>query len=131
MSQTRVVASEPHDRAFRDVLPNFQARAKAALGQQQPRTAVDEHEGDPILGRSRINRQVRRPRLEDGKHADDQQRRPLHAQADDVVGPDIEPLELARQCCRLPVEFAIGETGIAMAQRNCVGCTLDLRCEPV
>ena len=129
--EMRVVAIEPHDRAFRDAIRDVQARAQAALGQQQPRPAVVEHEGGPGLGRARIDRQIRRARLEDGQHADDQQRRSIHAQADDVFGSDTEQLQLARQRRRTRVQFAISESRLAVAQRDRVRRALDLRREPL
>ena len=105
-------------RQHREALRRRQPRREGLLRQQQPDAAVLDHVGQPIGRIGRVQRHVGRAGLEDGKQRHHHVHRPLHGQADAVLGADAERDQAMRQAVGAGIELRIAELLVAEEERH-------------
>ncbi|EYF04584.1 Hypothetical protein CAP_4404 [Chondromyces apiculatus DSM 436] len=105
------------------------SRRRLAAGQQQRRTGVCQHEGDPRGRVLRIHRQVRRTCLQHRQDGDHQLRRAWQRQGDDVLGPHPFGEQPVRQPVGAGVQLRVRQLLVLEHQRHRAGRRLHLRLE--
>ncbi len=79
------------------------------LCDQDRRARIGQHEGEPLGGVARVERQIGAARLEDADEADQHLRRALGAQPDHDLGADPERAQMVRQLVGALIELVVGE----------------------
>ena len=94
--------------ADRGQVQALQVAQQLALGHDHARLGILHHEGDAVAWYHRVERQVRRARLEDAQQADDQLGAALRAQRHPVIAHDPLPAQRTRHAGGTFVELGVG-----------------------
>ena len=106
-------------------------RARRSGGEQHRHLGVFNHQRKAILRIGGIERNIRAACFQNSEQADDKSFRTAHGNAHQLIGPDAELLQTARQAIGAFIQVAIGERAALRNHRGGIGRTRGLRGEKI
>ncbi len=99
------------------------------LGEDDPCLRVLQHEGEPVGGIGRVQREVRGTGLQGGQHGDGHVQALVQAQAHRASGGHAQLHQVVRELIGPRIQLRVGERAGAVADGDCIRRTPDLGLE--